>query len=52
MTILIAIGIALIAIFVLVSLAKLAFNLIVLGIGLAVAIGAYVMLNKMLAKGR
>lgn len=52
MNILIAIGFALLAIFVLVALLKLAFGLIVLGVAIAVAVGGYVAINKLLTKAR
>ncbi len=52
MNILIAIGIAIIAVFVLVALVKLAFNLIVLAVVLALAVGAYFLLEKLIGKGR
>ena len=51
MSILIAIGIALLAIFVLVALLKLAFNLIALAIVLALAVGAYFLAEKLVGKG-
>ena len=52
MNILIAIGIALIALFVLVALVKLAFGLIVLCIGIAIAVAAYFAIEKLVGKGR
>ena len=52
MNILIAIGIALLAVIVLVALLKLAFNLTVLGAALFLAVVAYFAAEKLLGKGR
>ncbi len=52
MNILIAIGIAFLAIFVLVGLLKLAFTALVLGAVIAIGIGAYVAVTKKLGQGR
>ena len=52
MNILIAIGVALLAIFVLVALVKLAFGLIVLGVVLALAVAAYFFLEKLVGQGK
>lgn len=52
MNILIAIGFALLALFVLVALAKLAFGLIVLGLVLAIGVAAYFFMEKLIGQGR
>ncbi|MBY0285046.1 MAG: hypothetical protein K2W81_13930 [Sphingomonas sp.] len=52
MNILIALGVALLAVFVLVALVKLAFGLIVLAVVLGLAVAAYFFLEKLVGKGR
>ncbi|WP_202189238.1 MULTISPECIES: hypothetical protein [Sphingomonas] len=52
MNILISIGIALLALLVLVVLVKLAFNLIVLAVVLGLAVAAYFFLEKLLGQGK
>ena len=50
--ILAAIGIAVLAVLVLVGLLKLVFNLIVLGVGIAIAVGAWFAIERLVGKGR
>ena len=52
MNILISIGVALLVLFVLVALVKLAFGLIVLAIVLGLAVGAYFFLEKLVGQGK
>ncbi len=52
MNILIALGVALLAVFVLVALVKLAFGLIVLAVVLGLAVAAYFLLEQLVGKGR
>ncbi|MBY0306030.1 MAG: hypothetical protein K2W86_12890 [Sphingomonas sp.] len=52
MNILIAIGFALLAVFVLVALVKLAFGLIVLALVLGTGVAAYFVMEKLIGQGR
>ena len=52
MNILIAIGFALLALFVLVALIKLAFGLITLAVVLGVGVAAYFFVEKLVGQGR
>ncbi|RIA46615.1 hypothetical protein DFR49_1161 [Hephaestia caeni] len=52
MNLLIAIVAAVIAVIVLIAVLKIAFGMIVLGIGLAVAVAAYFGAEKLIGKGR
>lgn len=52
MNIIIAIAVALLAIFILVQLVKLAFNVIVLAVAIGLAVVAYFFLEKLVGKGR
>ena len=52
MNILIAIGFALLALFLLVALVKLAFGLIVLAVVLGVGVAAYFLMEKLIGQGR
>ncbi len=52
MSILIAIGVALLAVFILVALVKLAFGLIVLAIVVGLGVAAYFLVERMVGQGR
>lgn len=52
MNIIIAIGVALLAVFVLVALLKLAFNLIVLAVVIALGVVAYFAIERVVGRGR
>ncbi|MBX9881642.1 MAG: hypothetical protein K2X73_06670 [Sphingomonas sp.] len=52
MNIIIAIGVALLAIFVLVALLKLAFNLIILAVAIGLAVAAYLLIERAVGRGR
>ncbi len=52
MSILIAIGVALLAVFVLVALVKLAFGLIVLAVVVGLGVAAYFFVERLVGQGR
>ena len=52
MNIIIAIAVGLLAIFILVQLLKLAFNLIVLAVAIGLAVAAYLLIERVVGRGR